>query len=103
LEKNVGGGMTARFTPGPWTFHDPWAGFSKITGPDGALIFGIARGEGDEAQPVKTCDANAALIEAAPDLYGALERLVRDSPIDDTNRIAMREAGVAMAKARGDE
>ncbi len=68
--------MSAGFTPGPWAFNSPWAGFSSIEDAYGNLIFGIARGDPEEAQPIKTCEANARLIAAAPDLYEALKTVL---------------------------
>lgn len=56
-------------TQGPWRFHPPFSGFSKITGPNGELIFGIAAGSADEKQPDDVCTANATLIASAPDGY----------------------------------
>src|SRR5262245_29756612 len=95
------------WTPGPWKIHQPWAGFSKITGPDGELIFGIAAGGRDEKQPDRVCDANALLIQAAPDLYAALKAIT-----DQLERIGdlrphkdgqfIEDARAALARADGE-
>jgi hypothetical protein len=61
----------ARHTPNPWKISAPWSGFSKISGPNGELIFGLAAGSTDEKRSDEECEANARLIEAAPDLLAA--------------------------------
>ena len=101
------------FTPGPWTFHEPFAGFSKISGPDCQLIFGIAAGGPDEKQDDETCEANAHLIAAAPDLYEALDRLrgYVGSPLclsdhereRERRQMLVTNAEATLAKARGEQ
>lgn len=93
-----------KWTPGPWLFHQPWAGFSKITGPSGELIFGIAAGADHERQSSDVCDANARLIAAAPELYAALEAITdqlerigdtrphKDGQFIDDARAALKKA-----------
>lgn len=56
-------------TPGLVRFHQPWAGFSKITGPNGELVFGVAVGAEEERQPEEICEGNARLFEAAFNSY----------------------------------
>ena len=97
-----------KWTPGKWTVAPPWSGFSEIRGPNGELIFGLAAGGEKERQPDEVCEANAALIGAAPDLYEALERAfvalgraggnTTDSPL----REAWLNARTALSKARGE-
>jgi hypothetical protein len=92
------------FTPGPWTFNDPWAGFSSITDADGKLIFGIARGDPDETQPVPVCEANARLIAAAPELYEALNALLTYvAGFDREGLPVFEQSAAALAKARGEQ
>lgn len=60
-------------TPGPWFIKPPWSGFSKISGPNGELIFGLAAGSIDEKRPDEECKANARLIAASPDMLATLK------------------------------
>lgn len=105
-----------RFTPGPWVQDGPDASaFSPescvdITAPTG-------RGWAHFARVVVVCGAesdaegiaNARLITAAPDLYGALE-MVRDAD-DDCKRdglptipaTARAKIDAALRKARGEQ
>jgi hypothetical protein len=72
------------FTPGPWTFHEPWAGFSKITDAADNLIFGIARGDPEEAQAEDVCEANARLIAKAPDMARLITDIEESFTADDS-------------------
>ena len=87
--------MSAKWTPGPWevakkgTYPDDEG--CKVLGPDGYPRYYVA-------QFIK--DADVDLISAAPDLYDALERIIRyhgASISFDCTRAADR----ALAKARG--
>lgn len=90
--------MTAsKHTPGPWTFHRPWSGFSQITGPNDELVFGIAAGSVDEKRPDCECEANARLIAAAPDLLAALKTLSHYDQEPDA--VGMTEYDAALAAA----
>ncbi|MCB7127913.1 MAG: hypothetical protein J3T61_00040 [Candidatus Brocadiales bacterium] len=83
-------------SPGPWTFEQPYAGFSSIKDVNGALVFGIANGADHEKQPEDVCEANAALIAAAPALLEALRHIERmgakftdrGQPIKDAEKLA---------------
>lgn len=63
-------------TPAPWRIPTPSMGFSSIIGPNDELIFGLAAGGAEEKQPDEVCEANAALIQAAPELLEAVRLLL---------------------------
>lgn len=85
-------------TPGPWRFHQPWAGFSKITDQHGALIFGIAAGSDEERQPPEVCEANARLIAAAPDLLSACKAAI--VALKGREHTGFLDAAIAKAEGR---
>jgi hypothetical protein len=96
-------------TPGPWSIAPPFSGFSKITGCDGKLIFGLAAGSVDEKRSDDECDANACLIAAAPALFEALKAMV-DAEVDymminnlgdPEQQHNVKRARAAIAKAEG--
>jgi hypothetical protein len=59
-------------TPTPWAISPPWSGFSKISGPNGELIFGLAAGGVDEKRSDDECDDNAAFLLRAVNNHHAL-------------------------------
>ena len=79
-----------KFTPGPWYARpDP----DKILNDDWCI------GSGKELDDIAICaENNAHLIAAAPDLYNALEEVIR---ISDRKHDAWDKAKAAIAKARG--
>ena len=104
--------MSAGFTPGPWWFSPHGAhgrvleveGLGEVTFPFGYIeaetqtpmfelgtVSGIKRAENT---------ANAHLIAAAPELYEALALLVE--PSDGHDKMNLKFALLALAKARGD-
>ena len=52
--------------------EQPWAGFSAIRAADDSLVMALAAGGPDERQSPEVCDANAAVMTAAPELAVAL-------------------------------
>jgi len=62
---------TMPWTEGPWRTHKEGK-FTIVTGPDGRNVADL-----DIDKSNKTVAANAKLIAAAPDLYLALERLLK--------------------------
>ena len=80
------------YTPGPWKVDRPY-----IRGA-GRVIASLesGRNEGEDA-------ANARLIAAAPELYGALVDLIGFLFHGKKDRQAILRATAALAKARGDE
>ena len=81
-----------KFTPGPWIldFNDD----NYEWGID-AAVTNITQGFGDYA-PSK---ANAQLMASAPDLYEALEALVKDDHIPEWKRISIN---MLLKKASGE-
>ena len=83
----------AKFTPGPWRIE---ASPPVIAGANGNLVAEMRRQrEKGEA------DANARLIAAAPELYAALEAMVKQYNFGDTLPAAhpLIAARAALAKA----
>lgn len=95
-------------TPGPWSISDSsWVtNHRDIDAPThGALAVVVWRMEEEERSP--ECEANAALIAAAPDLLEALEMIVTeaDSYTARTGKPVynwLDSARAAIAKARGE-
>lgn len=73
-------------TPGPWRYNSESGAIETDT------VMVAALGSVNE-------EANARLIEQAPELLGALRALIED-PSDD-NHVAWRRARAAIAKAEG--
>lgn len=90
-----------KFTPGPWLLMDYNADetFPRWCVVPKSCIGTIAH--------VQVSEANANLIAAAPDLYGALERaeytLRQYGMRPEFYREASSEARAALAKARGEQ
>lgn len=84
-------------TPGPWRMEEFRKGSYLVT----ARNAGTAR-EGIVAQHVPGI-ANARLIAAAPELYGALVDLIGFLFHGKKDRQTILRATAALAKARGDE
>lgn len=74
--------MKTQFTPGPWHVNSPY----------------IEDQHGTIAKVMRPED-NAALIAAAPDLFEALEEVIR---ISDRKHAAWDKAKAALAKAKGE-
>lgn len=89
-------------TPGPWRISDSsWVtNHRDIDAPThGALAVVVWRMEEDERSP--ECEANAALIAAAPDLLAALEVAADALEMAEFFEKAA-QARAALAKARGE-
>ncbi len=85
-------------TPGPWNVL--WPKFdSVIVDAEERVIASVSFT--DHAD--KECEANAYLIEAAPDLLDALKRLHETGLVRDLNTPENRDALDAIAKAEGRE
>jgi len=94
-------------TPGPWEIHPQFDScYRDISAPNHiALARVVWRFEEEDRSP--SCEANAHLIAAAPDLLEALECYVEK--VADLNRYGVmietslrKKAEAAIAKARGD-
>ena len=90
------------FTPGPWTavkrIHPYDMDLWDVSGPSGEMLAGgTIYHEGP---------ANAHLIAAAPELYGALELLIKWGAVSEESEPYWpeieRAARAALAKARGE-
>lgn len=90
--------MSENWTPGPWIVDDRSSKPRILTGasPNYLIAAGPICG-GSAAR--RTAEANGRLIAAAPELYAALEEVVR---ISDRKHDAWDEAKAALAKARGE-
>ncbi|MFT9070300.1 MAG: hypothetical protein ABF446_08385 [Acetobacter orientalis] len=83
-----------KFTPGPWRVR--FGNIGHVTAENGALVAKCQR-----LTSLCNLQANAHLIAAAPDLYEALERVIKI--IDDSSWcLKLTEERAALAKARGE-
>ena len=95
-------------TPGPWKVSPVLPGYYEwVRNSDGHLVADCA-----SILPSEECEANAALIAAAPEMLGALEDLVHDIEVyefegdfedDDDFKTTVDKARAAIAKARGEQ
>lgn len=89
-----------RFTPGPWAINTGaeddgvYVYIEEIESPHGMVAW--ARDIGDE---LVTTEPDAHLIAAAPELYEALECVLR---VADRQTVEFDAARAALAKARGE-
>lgn len=106
--------MSTKFTPGPWRVdlygakkYGPAYAFSPVGGCgccNSPWVMSLA--DYDSEQGKEECDANAALIAAAPDLYEALREIVNSDMAmreEDEGRESptLTRARAALAKAEG--
>ena len=97
--------MKAAFTPAPWRLRiDPYED-DPFPGKD---FFSLRLGEGDDEDILTgiTAPANARLIAAAPELYGAVERALRHAQnlgIDSEGSSYVNQLRAALAKALGEQ
>jgi hypothetical protein len=115
--------MSAAFTPGPWEFRtlkNGWALFPSAAPKNWSLENVICGGEGDydHLWDKEPDEADASLIAAAPELYGALDDVLihvladieAEERKDEPNEAALAiyrarrdKATAALAKARGEQ
>lgn len=103
------------FTPGPWKVEEDGdesvvVGTSPVSSP---IVAWVNTTKGTETQPgcCGNPEANANLIAAAPELYEALETLLKHhsgpQPVDneafETVAKDVEQARAVLAKARGEE
>ena len=105
-----------KWTPGPWVVD-----FGSVIScaqnlPDGRahgygcgnnFVADLNDGEYHQYSDQGEQDANASLIAAAPDLYKALDRMVREAQLDKLEKWSgwdglIRNSSAALAKARGE-
>jgi hypothetical protein len=97
-----------KFTPGPWIVQDPLGPdqLSIVAGDDPATWADIAQigvEPCDEHSPTKEqAHANALLIAASPDLYAALDDIVKLAAQLGAIDLELHDALAALAKARGE-
>ncbi|MBC8718801.1 hypothetical protein [Ochrobactrum sp. Marseille-Q0166] len=94
-----------KFTPGPWVYDEDRRHIVRDGDYDVCSI-DIGWNESDQSE-LAEMDATAHLISAAPELYEALYRLVRDCEIAGLQEQAgfdcwINMANKALAKARGE-
>lgn len=96
--------MTERkWTPGPWLVEVDESSQVERYPMIASENYGVVGSEGMYGV-IETDYANAHLIAAAPDLYEALESLVRDYDIGEmTDTPELDAANAALAKARGEQ
>ena len=90
--------MTTQFTPGPWKRNNYTSGWTINTYANNPIPIATVNSKNEEAE------ANARLIEAAPELLKIVERMdtvLRGvGPLYASGDLA-NEVGAAIAKARG--
>jgi len=88
--------METTHTPGPWYY----AGMRTIGGPDDRMVADCF----STNRPRETCEANARLIAAAPELLEACEQVALAAEYGNlgTNNSAVATARAAIAKAKGE-
>ena len=89
----------APFTPGPWTVYNGCNIFASNA--DGSAEYLAVTGGLSGRDTIDRDAANADLIAAAPDLYNALEALIRLAHNAYDIEAECPEAFAALAKARG--
>lgn len=86
-----------KFTPGPWVIDAGGDGEIEVWAPDtGYVTIAICSG----TEPSEIEKANARLITAAPDLFEALQDMLRDFG-PDYKGPTIDAARAAIARARG--
>lgn len=100
-----------KFTKGPWAVYgskgpDNTGGYDcAIVDVDNNIIaetFGHVGRIGDDIQKRPALE-NANLIAAAPELYEALENLMKMVPVQERDHPAYSQARKILAKARGEQ
>jgi hypothetical protein len=114
-EEHEGGVMETKFTPGPWEVSMPTAtSLEWNVMANGYYVAEVVLGSNGLNNPEST-GANAHLIAAAPDLYGAVNALLglvtlflsrsdttTDAQVAIVNNHRLAEAAAALKKARGE-
>lgn len=97
----------AKFTKGPWTCHRNtsfWEFGCDERGQLGDVCASAFTPEGRAPDAEETMEANAHLIAAAPELYVALEALIKECDMcghpDEPEAVEIARS--ALAKARGE-
>lgn len=94
--------MSAQHTPGPW--HVGGSDKSTIYNKYGQRIANSFEGVLVTQASDETCQANARLIAAAPDLLELLQELVDGmTDVEDSDSRVLFRARAAIAKATGQE
>lgn len=85
----------SKHTPGPWGISQNVS--RHVVGPNGGVV-----ASAELTWTADISEANARLIAAAPDLFGALANLLQLLPSGTTNP-AIQAARQAIAKATGEQ
>lgn len=99
----------AAFTAGPWTSDDDGDGFITVRDAEGEFVTRLAKSRyyDDRADP--ECEANNALMIAAPALYEALIACSRELYLICNRKLTQKEelavalANAALRQAQGGE
>ena len=93
-----------KHTPGPWKVYH-WNTSDVLGKNESPFILKTSR----EVDLLAECHANARMMEAAPELYQALMKVMRNinhpkgwDPIHPTCQAAVKDAEAAIAKAGGE-
>lgn len=89
--------MKSKYTPGPWKVDKV---FSLIMGPRGEEIAAIHSGTTENQPNIETCNYNARLIAAAPEMLELLKILERE--VDNFDSAEHIKALIAKAEGSHD-
>jgi hypothetical protein len=94
------------FTPGPWKVNEVWGTIEAMGDREICAIHAAEGGGGVSRFNRESCQANAALIAAAPEMLEALQYLIQGRPgeaqFDRLYETRVNAARQAIAKARGE-
>lgn len=95
-----------KHSPGPWRFDHDWRRLPTMFSADGVKVATLEKDKVVGHRSVVDLperEANARLIEAAPDLLACLKEYVRDfgDNEDSDSKLMAEKAEAAIAKAEG--
>ncbi len=91
-----------KHTPGPWSWYGNPNGGARVQTASVGIANVLSRA-GVAYPPQASCEANARLISAAPDLYEAAVAMLEAEPYlaSDESHLAREKLRAAVAKANG--